>query len=108
MRSFLAALLLANTCWGVTQAKTIDHVLERLAQREASMKSVRFSFKQQIDFKEAGFSNEVQGQAVFAKPGKFQIKKEGTEKQTIISNGKRIWVHVPQNQQAWEGTVKGW
>ncbi|MCB4757121.1 MAG: outer membrane lipoprotein carrier protein LolA [Elusimicrobia bacterium] len=97
---------LSMISWG--WAYNLDQVLSRLDNKEKGIKAIQFDFKQEIDFIGSDMKSEVEGQALFEKPGKLKISKRKPDEQMTISDGKKIWVYTPAYNQIWEGRWKTW
>lgn len=101
----LAALFLSAHL--AAYATDVPAVLFEIETRERALEALRFAFTQQVKF--SGASGTVtNGSAVFAKGGRFRVEKSSPEEQTIVCDGRTVWVYSPKNRQVWTGRSKAW
>ncbi len=103
----ISLLVLGFSPW-CSYSYSLDQVLIQMENKERSMERIQFKFKQDIQFKEAGLTEKIEGQATFQKPNKMKISKQSPQNQVTISNGISLWVYTPSYKQVWVGKWKDW
>ncbi len=87
---------------------TVDQLFQHLQKKYASLKDLRASFSQSTVFQSLGTSNrqEIKGEGVFylKRPHMMRWDYTEPEKQHIISDGKKIWVYLEEDQQVMVGS----
>jgi len=84
-------------------ALTLDNVLYKIETKEKKLQNIQFQFKQEIEFRFNDIKSMVEGEATIAKKGRINIRKRQPQEQITISDGKRMWVYSPVNNQVWAG-----
>jgi len=84
-------------------ALTLDNVLYKIETKEKELRNIQFQFKQEIEFRFNGIKSMVEGEATIARKGRINIRKRRPQEQITISDGKRMWVYSPVNNQVWAG-----
>jgi outer membrane lipoprotein carrier protein len=107
---YLFAIALIAAALPAAQAKDtgIDGILNRIEKADRRIKSVTFDFKQQIIYSLTGEKQEIKGDVAFKKPDNFYFHKRIPLEQTIISNGKDVWVYTPEYRQVVVDSFKKW
>jgi outer membrane lipoprotein carrier protein len=86
---------------------TVDQLFQHLQKKYASLKDLRASFSQSTVFQSLGASNrqEIKGEGVFylKRPHMMRWDYTEPEKQHIISDGRKIWVYLEEDQQVMVG-----
>lgn len=102
------ALLLFALPVTASASYDLNRVMLELENREKTMDTVRFDFKQEINFIQMNNKTTVVGEAVFGKAGRLRITKQSPDNQVTVSDGKKVWVYNPAAKQVWEGASKNW
>lgn len=108
MRRILSGLAAVAWVSGVLFAMTPEQILSKMEDQEKSLETIRFDFKQTVDFFGTEKPTRVEGTATFGQKGRMNIHRTKPEEQTTVSDGKKIWVYNPTFQQVWVGAVKTW
>ena len=78
---------------------TVAEVQEKMAQSDASLESVRFTYVQEM---RSSLTEEVQtssGIACFKKPRNLRIEQKEPLPQLIVSSGKYVFIYTPRFKQ---------
>ncbi|MFN0117316.1 MAG: LolA family protein [Elusimicrobiota bacterium] len=92
----------------LSAAPTLDDVLNNLKIKETQVKSLELSFTQDIKFTEMTTGSSSKGKVTFLKPNKMRLQKLSPDQQTIVTDGKQVWVYNPAFSQVWKGKWKDW
>jgi outer membrane lipoprotein carrier protein len=82
----------------VGPADTVDPV-ERLRAFVAGVASGRSRFEQTVTAPDGGGRKASSGRFAFVRPGRFRFDYEKPYAQTIVSDGRRVWMHDPDLNQ---------
>jgi len=84
-------------------ALTLDNVLFKIDNKEKQLRNIQFQFTQEIEFRFNEMKSSVQGEATIGKKGRINIRKRHPQEQVTISDGKKMWIYSPVNNQVWAG-----
>lgn len=101
-------ILLAHFVVYPLSASDLTQILFKIERQEKKMKTLSFSFEQNMIFSETGIKDRVEGNAFFTKPNKMRIEKTHPRIQTTITNGDKVWIYTPSYNQAWVGSWSDW
>lgn len=98
----------AAFAWRSTAPLTLEAVLSQfeLFDRELNTLSARFS--QSLKVPETGMSSAIEGALSYRKPERLRIEYSRPEPQTVVSDGRDIWLHRPSQGQAIQSSLKDW
>ncbi len=91
-----AVILVAAFFIGGVQAQTSEDVLAELQKRYDDLLDLEVSFEQQVYSGVFASTQKTSGKMYLAKGDKFRMQ---TEDQTIVSDGKLLWVYSKENEQ---------
>ncbi len=103
-----ATMLLMFAVSTLRASYDINTIMIELENREKTLNTVQFDFKQEINFIQMNNKTTVVGEALFGKAGKLRITKSSPDNQVTVSDGKKVWVYNPKARQVWEGSSKKW
>jgi outer membrane lipoprotein carrier protein len=89
---------------GSDEAKAVAKQVQR---RYDETKDLSAEFTQQLRLSAGGQVIESKGKMFFAKPGRMRWEYESPEPQTIIADGKTLWVHQPEDSQVLKAPLGG-
>jgi len=75
---------------------TVDDVTEHMQETFARITTVRASFVQTVKFGFTNIEQTFEGTLAMRKPKKYRIE---SEHQTIVTDGKTVWLYSPVNRQ---------
>ena len=96
------ALSLALFVGGVragAEQQSVDRVVKKLQARYDATKDFTADFTQAVEAATLGKTLESSGQVLFKRPGRMRWEFLAPEKQTIVADGKTLWVHQPDHHQ---------
>lgn len=81
-------------------------VIEKLKAWDDRLETLRASFTQEVNFKEAGLKQSIEGTLAYVKPNLLRIEHEKPARQIVVTDKKDIWIYKPEDKQvvrtAWE------
>ncbi len=87
---------------------TLAAVSARLEAIESGLKGLSADFKQSVLFSASETAQEIEGSLQYSKPDRLRVEHHKPERQTIVSDGKSIWVHRKSQNQVIEASLKEW
>lgn len=99
MRRFLFAGILTLAAAGLMSAATPEETLRSVDERYSTMRSFRAQITNSIYDKASGSTSEFSGSIVYASPNKFREEITSPTEQTMVSDGKTLWVYMPASNQ---------
>jgi len=99
MLSALICLVLptASRSW----ALTLDDVVAKIESNYKNIAAFKGSFKQKATLKTLNKVQEGLGTLLYKKPNKFKWQYTKPTKQEITSDGKTLWIYLPENKQVY-------
>lgn len=101
-------ILLAACAHALAEDFNVNTFLAEMEKAENSVKNVKFDFNQEIAFTLSGEKQFSSGQVAFMKPAGIWIKQSKPIEQTIISDGKKVWIYTPEYNQVISDDWKKW
>jgi len=111
LNRFGIALLIVSTASSAPakeMKRDVDTVLARMAQAEKDIDTLTFDFAQDTSVAATGDAQSLQGKAYFKRPDKFRIEHKAPRAQTVVSDGKNLWMHNPAQNQVLKDEVANW
>ncbi len=87
---------------------TAEAVLGRLQELDAKLKGLSATFRQSVRLEEAGTVNSVEGTLDFSKPSRLRVEHRLPEPQTVVTDGKALWVWRSATRQAIQSSLQQW
>lgn len=85
--------------WRGARAATVADPSERLRAFVAGVASGRARFEQTVTSPDGAARKASSGRFEFARPGRFRFDVDKPYPQTIVSDGRRVWMHDPDLNQ---------
>lgn len=110
MKKAFAVILLCAVCAGSASAKemTAEGIMERMEEADKTVKSLEFDYRQEIVYNLTNEKNVNTGKVSFLKPDNIRLKQASPLEQTVITNGKKVWIYTPKYKQVIVDTWKKW
>jgi len=105
---FLALFAEAVTLAGYSYAAELNDVIKGLEDSEKATQDIRLEFIQTINYTALKESHTITGELFFKKPGKLNYALKTPAKQYFISDGKKLWIYTPANNQVLIDYWKNW
>jgi outer membrane lipoprotein-sorting protein len=81
-------------------------VIEKLKAWDAKLESLKADFTQEVNFKEAGLKQTIEGNLRYVKPNLLRIEHLKPSRQLVVTDKTDIWIYKPADNQvvrtAWE------
>lgn len=100
LRPFALTILLlfsASNSW----ALALDDVVARIESNYKNVAAFKGSFKQKATLKTLNRVQESMGKLFYKKPNKFKWQYTKPTEQEITSDGKTLWIYLPENKQVY-------
>jgi len=100
LRPFALTILLlfsASHSW----ALALDDVVARIESNYKNIAAFKGSFKQKATLKTLNRVQESLGKLFYKKPNKFKWQYTNPTEQEITSDGKTLWIYLPENKQVY-------
>src|SRR5512137_2417397 len=93
----IAGLLLASQAIASesTATVTLSDILSRMEQAENTIAGVTFDFTEEITYTLTNEKQTMGGTVTFLKPRNVRLEQDRPMKQTIISDGNKVWIFTP-------------
>ena len=106
---FYAAILLYMVAWGVQVAiaesgTALDRILEGMENQYANS-SFSATFLQESTLKAMEITDFASGKVFVRHPGKMRWEYEKPDKQIIITDGYKLWIYRPEDNQVMTGAA---
>ena len=95
MRISLLAVLIAAPV--TVRAQAVDATIDRAVAAWAKVTTVRGSFEQTVSNSLTGSSATARGDYTQERPGRLAIRFTGPDSGAIVSDGKAVWVFLPNS-----------
>lgn len=82
--------------------------LARLQEWDAKLQSLKASFTQEVNFKEAGLKQHIEGTLAYSKPNLLRIEHLKPAAQLVVTDKTDIWVYKPADSQAVRTSWNAW
>lgn len=102
------AMLLAPVLVSAAETFDLGRFLLAMEQSEKKVENISFDFTQEINFTLTGEKQSSSGQVSFMKPANILVKQLKPLEQSIISDGKKVWIYTPGYNQAISDDWKKW
>ena len=80
-------------------APNVDDVVKKLQQRYDETTDFTADFTQSVDVEALGQQLEAKGKVAFKRPGRMRWDFLEPDEQTIVADGKMLWVYQPAQKQ---------
>ena len=77
----------------------LNEVLQKMDSADSKVANISFSFSQEILIAVSQEKSTITGKATFKKPDLFRIEHANPEKQTVVSDGKKVYFYQPDFDQ---------
>lgn len=94
--------------WTSTAPLTLSHVLSHFELFDRDLQTLTAEFTQSLSIPETGMSSSVAGNIVYKKPDHLRIEYTRPEPQTVVTDGKDIWIHRPAHGQVIQSLLEDW
>jgi len=89
-------------------AQLAKKALKKLADWDARLETLKAGFTQEINFREAGLKQSVEGSLNYVKPNFLRIEHSKPARQIVVTDKTDIWIYKPADNQAVRTTWDAW
>lgn len=90
------------------QADPAAAVLEKLKAWDDRLETLKASFTQEVNFKEAGLKQSIEGTLAYVKPNLLRIEHEKPARQIVVTDKTDIWIYKPEDKQVVRTSWEAW
>jgi len=83
-------------------------VLEKLKAWDTALETLKAGFTQEVNFKEAGLKQSIEGNLIYVKPNLLRIEHEKPARQLVVTDKTDIWIYKPEDKQAVRTSWEAW
>ncbi|HBA61932.1 MAG TPA: hypothetical protein DCZ92_14190 [Elusimicrobia bacterium] len=83
-------------------------VLEKLKAWDAKLETLKADFTQEVNFKEAGLKQSIEGSLLYVKPNLLRIEHKKPARQVVVTDKNDIWIYKADDNQAVRTTWDAW
>lgn len=88
-------------------AITVDEIINNVKQKEKETDNLTSDIVETISTKDTKTSQTLEGKLILKKPNKFYLEFTKPMIQKVISDGKTIWIYIPEMKQVMKQQVTG-
>ena len=94
--------------WSSSAPLTAEAVLAHFEAMDAALVSLSARFEQSLTMEETGVTSQVGGTVSYKKADRLRIEHTKPERQTIVADGKDIWIHRHERRQVVQSALEDW
>ncbi|OGR40653.1 MAG: hypothetical protein A2X35_10175 [Elusimicrobia bacterium GWA2_61_42] len=83
-------------------------VLEKLKAWDAALETLKAGFTQEVNFREAGLKQSIEGTLSYVKPNLLRIEHLKPARQIVVTDKTDIWIYKPEDKQAVRTSWDAW
>ncbi|OGR78025.1 MAG: hypothetical protein A2X32_07815 [Elusimicrobia bacterium GWC2_64_44] len=83
-------------------------VIEKLKAWDAKLESLKADFTQEVNFKEAGLKQTIEGNLRYVKPNLLRIEHLKPSRQLVVTDKTDIWIYKPDDNQVVRTGWEAW
>ncbi|MFH1726012.1 MAG: outer membrane lipoprotein carrier protein LolA [Elusimicrobiota bacterium] len=87
---------------------TVEDVLAHFETFDRELKTLTAVFTQSLTMTETGMTSSIEGSVAYGKPSRLRIEHVRPERQTVVSDGKDIWIHRHSRSQVIQSDIEDW
>lgn len=87
---------------------TVAEVFDHLEAFEKKMTSLTANFSQSVKMEESGGLQTISGTVEYQKPNRLRVEHVKPERQTVVCDGKSLWVWRRETNQVIETSLEDW
>lgn len=98
----------AAFAWSPAGPMTVEGVLAHFEVMDAALVSLSARFSQSMTMAETGITSRVEGTVAYKKADRLRIEHLLPERQTVVADGKDIWIYRQDRQQVVQSALADW
>ena len=83
-------------------------IIEGLKAWDASLETLKADFTQEVNFREAGLKQSIEGTLRYVKPNLLRIEHTKPVRQLVVTDKTAIWIYKPEDKQAVRTSWEAW
>lgn len=83
-------------------------ILEHLKAWDVKLETLKANFTQEVNFKEAGLKQNMEGTLSYVKPNLLRIEHVKPARQVVVTDKTDIWIYKPEDKQAIRTSWEAW
>jgi len=83
-------------------------ILARLKAWDDQLETLKANFTQEVEFKEAGLKQSIEGSLSYAKPNLLRIEHAKPARQIVVTDKTDIWIYKPEDKQVVRTSWEAW
>ncbi|MCM2267936.1 MAG: outer-membrane lipoprotein carrier protein LolA [Elusimicrobiales bacterium] len=83
-------------------------ILKKLKDWDDRLETLKADFTQEINFKEAGLKQSIEGTLSYVKPNLLRIEHVKPARQLVVTDKTDIWIYKPEDKQAVRTSWDAW
>ncbi|HAT72057.1 MAG TPA: hypothetical protein DCS63_04500 [Elusimicrobia bacterium] len=83
-------------------------IIEGLKAWDASLETLQADFTQEVNFREAGLKQSIEGTLRYVKPNLLRIEHAKPARQVVVTDKTAIWIYKPEDKQAVRTSWEAW
>lgn len=83
-------------------------VLAKLKAWDDRLETLKASFTQEVNFKEAGLKQYIEGALSYSKPNLLRIEHSKPSRQIVVTDKTDIWIYKPEDKQVVRTSWEAW
>ena len=83
-------------------------IVEKLKAWDAKLETLKADFTQEVNFKEAGLKQSVEGSLQYVKPNYLRIEHLKPARQLVVTDKNDIWIYKADDKQVVRTTWEAW
>jgi len=87
---------------------TLESVLAHFQLYDREMQSLAARFTQTLTVPDTQVNQSVEGTLEYLKPGRLRIEHQRPERQTLVIDGKDLWIHRHAQNQVIQSSLEDW
>jgi outer membrane lipoprotein carrier protein len=83
-------------------------IIEGLKAWDATLETLKADFTQEVNFREAGLKQTIEGTLRYVKPNLLRIEHTKPARQVVVTDKTAIWIYKPEDKQAVRTSWEAW
>lgn len=86
----------------------VAELLEHFKTIDKNLAGLEARFIQTVELSDAGVAQRVEGSVLYQKPERLRLEHLKPERQTVVSDGKTLWIHRIDRNQVISSDLEDW
>ena len=101
----------AAPAWSVQVSSppaSAEELVAHFQKLDQALQSLSAGFEQKVHLTASGIEQKVEGQVQYQKPNHLRVEHRSPEQQTIVTDGKSLWIHRHVHKQVIQTHLDEW